>query len=115
MKRQEPMVRKNVKRLARRWTAAYHSVRRMLWVQSLPCAVCGDVPSDNAHIGGGGMGIKGPYQSIVPLCGNRVEAEGCHNELHRVGLASFEAKYHLVLSSVAVNVQAQWEAMNGTP
>ena len=46
----------------------YGPPARRAWVKSLPCIVCGHVPSENAHTENGGMGRKADYDTIAPMC-----------------------------------------------
>lgn len=64
----------------------YGSWDRVIWVKARPCAACGVVGySENAHVGRrSGMGRKGPYTDIAPLCGPRPDPwptmwMGCHD------------------------------------
>jgi len=93
----------NAPRKRRRFVAAYHSPERVTFVQSLPCRNCAETPSENAHVGGGGMGIKGPYTAIVPLCGS------CHRQLHTIGRDSFEAMTELDLDHEAALTEKWWQ------
>lgn len=96
----------NALRKRRRFVAAYHSPERVAFVQALPCRNCAETPSDNAHTENGGMGLKGPYTSIVPLCGR------CHRQLHTMGRESFEAMTELDLSHEAALTEKWWQTHN---
>ena len=74
--------RRNKARHDREWARAYHSVARVKFVESLPCLVCGLVPSVCAHVGrkGAGASRKADYDQTVPLC------ETHHQELHDHGV-----------------------------
>ncbi len=53
------------------------------WLRTKECAWCGKPgPSEAAHMGGGGRGIKGSDALAIPLCGPR----GCHAYSHRHGV-----------------------------
>lgn len=69
-KSRRPLNKSNPVRRAREFARAYGSKTRVAFVKTLACVVCGTAPSDNAHIHGGksGMGRKGPYTDIIPLC-----------------------------------------------
>jgi hypothetical protein len=73
---------RNAKRHGREWTRAYHSSARVAFVQSLPCLICGIVPSVCAHVGrkGAGASRKADYDQTVPLC------QAHHDELHDHGV-----------------------------
>jgi len=60
----------------------YGSEARREFVSRLPCCICGEGPSENHHTHNGGKGRKGPYTSIVPLCGS------CHRRYHTIGKLS---------------------------
>ena len=66
----KPIPRKNKKRADANYARAYHSKVRVEFIKALQCAACWRTPSDNAHIHGSksGMGRKGPYTDIIPLC-----------------------------------------------
>jgi len=40
----------------------------MLWIKTLPCAVCGWMGSEAAHTGPRGLGQKSPDEQCIPLC-----------------------------------------------
>lgn len=81
----------------------YHSAERAEWISAHPCIACGKLPTENSHIRGGGMGRKGDYRFIVPKC------KGHHQEYHRIGAKSFEAKYGVDLLILAALYQEAWE------
>ena len=90
----------------------YHSDTRRRWVAELPCLVCSMTPCENAHTRNDGMGRKGPYTTIVPLCGAH------HRESHAIGVRSFEAKYTRpligrTLESWAETVERAWQLREG--
>lgn len=62
----------------------------------MPCAVCGRVPSENAHTKSRATG--GTYQDIIPLCHKH------HRESHDIGLTTFATKYNLDLVALAKRV-----------
>lgn len=95
---------RNPARKKREWTRAYGSPERVAWVRAMPCTVCRDTPSENAHTASGGTGRKADADTIVPLCAR------CHGELHRAGRASFEACYGINLAERATQLDAQWRA-----
>jgi hypothetical protein len=90
----------------------YHSDDRRRWVAELPCLVCSMTPCENAHTRNDGMGRKGPYITIVPLC-------ACHHrESHAIGVKSFEQKYTQplcgrTLESWAETVESAWQLVEG--
>ena len=74
LKTRKPIPKKNKKRADANYARAYGSKARVAFIKTLACGVCGTTPSDNAHIHGSksGMGRKGPYTDIIPLC------QSCH-------------------------------------
>lgn len=75
-KRRRGVRRVNPQRKASRFAETYHSVGRVAWVKTLPCAAClafGELAGcagriENAHVGGNdGASRKGPYWEIAPL------------------------------------------------
>jgi hypothetical protein len=50
------------------------------WVKSLDCCLCGAPADDPHHLIGvgnmGGMGMKAPDITAIPVC------RGCHNSIH---------------------------------
>lgn len=84
--------RKNRQRQAREWPRAYGSKARVKFVSRLPCAACGyagRVPRDCAHTVTDGMGRKGHYTTIIPLCNVQALNDGgalnCHGRQHSMG------------------------------
>lgn len=89
----------------RKWEAAYGSEGRVQFIKRLPCAWCATTERDrhNAHLPtGAGMGQKGPYTAIVPMCWQ------CHDKLDgrarpRPTESEMETFWH-----IAAQVQADW-------
>ena len=76
-----PVKRVNAARKAREFARTYGSKERVAFVKSLPCAICSVIGySENAHVHGkSGLGRKGDYITILPLCRpNNVSPSGCH-------------------------------------
>lgn len=111
-KARKPVKAVNRKRRDREFERAYHSVERVEFVKSLPCRACNGAGSENAHTkdSEAGMGRKGSYRSIVPLCGG---LSGCHRALHRIGQASFERQTGLDLAAEAALTEKWWVAHKG--
>lgn len=79
----------NRPRRASTFARCYGSKARVAWVRGLPCAACGVLgASQNAHVlGPDGMGRKGGYAGIAPLCGPRGTDEGCHRRFDTAKIA----------------------------
>ncbi len=84
------------------WLRAYGSQDRVEFIQRLPSVVSGKSPCVNAHVRTGGTGRKADAVWIVPL--TSVE----HDELHRIGMSSFEGKHGVNLRALAVQTQEWW-------
>jgi len=95
--------RRNVKRHSANWLRAYGSPERVEWVTWQPSVVSGYVPCDNAHVRSGGKSRKADACWIVPLLPDE------HDELHKIGKASFEAKYDLDLDALAGVIEMAWK------
>lgn len=78
--------RKTRTRKASEFARVYGSRERAAWVAAQPCIICGLSPvdgCDNAHTPTrSGMGKKGPYTAIIPLCRH------CHTRQHMQGWAA---------------------------
>ena len=84
--------------------------RRYLdWLRTQRCLICGVTPSDPAHIGTSGTGIKSPDNHVIPLCHRH------HAESHSVGigmLMRMEAPaliMSLALKALAEKMHAEWQ------
>jgi hypothetical protein len=89
------------------WERKYHSLERVMFVNTLPCIACGLEESQNAHTRTGGMGRKSDYTTIVPLCDD-------HHREHHAGAKSFAARYKLDLAREALVTEAKWLAFSAT-
>ena len=93
----------------------YGGPEYLAFIQSKPCCACPDFyPCEAAHTTTGGMGRKANAAWLVPLCkqwpvpdGLR---EGCHRELHRIGIKSFEAKHNVNLKEIAAKLYAEFQS-----
>jgi hypothetical protein len=75
--RKTPMVKRNRKRKAKRFVSDFGGAEYVAFIKSLPCAICGVQGfSEAAHVRSRGAG--GKADSLVPLCGTRINAFGCH-------------------------------------
>jgi predicted HNH restriction endonuclease len=63
----------------------------MALAAELPCQACGKASEQLHHPRslalGCGMGLKAPHTAVIPLCFR------CHEEFHRLGRRTWEAKY----------------------
>ncbi len=97
----------------------FGSVERVEWVHEEPCVVCGYAgpkPRDNHHTKGDGTSRKGPYESIVPLCKSRWNANlgmvvpGCHTLVHSEGVDTFRERRGITKewAELAAETQSRW-------
>lgn len=82
---------------------AYGGPERLAWIQRQPCVISGAHPCVAAHVKSGGMGRKADARWTVPLLSR------LHDELHRHGQKTFEAKYGVDLMFWAQIIDARWE------
>ncbi len=100
--RKSGVKRVNVARRVQEFARAYGSKERVAFVKARRCAYCTFAPpSENAHLPSQhGMGRKGPYTDIIPLC------RTCHVALDAHRLDSLLP----VLRLVAETIETDWQA-----
>jgi hypothetical protein len=102
------MKKVNPKRKAAEMVRAYGSPVRREWIRARPCSVwgCTNRPSENAHVSPenepSGMGRKGDYQYVIPLCRHH------HEQYHRMGQRTFNDEHRMDVALVAVYTQGLW-------
>jgi len=87
-------------------TERLRSPRHKAWIRTLPCSVpyCRSRDIEAHHVReGAGTAIKPSDSSCTPLCFLH------HQEGHRVGWRTFEARYQLDLSAIAARLWAESE------
>lgn len=109
-----PMPRSRLKKHARPKETTlriYGTPAHRAWMKAQPCAICGRVPSDAAHITNGGIGRKADAALTVPLCADVVAAgySGHHSE-YDGGKRSFVAKYGVDMRALAAATDDAWRA-----
>jgi hypothetical protein len=77
----------------------------LAWIHALPSVASGRGPCEAAHLGTGGTGRKGDWDTIVPL----TRHEHRH-ELHQRGLSFVETKYGISLAHKLAETRAAWQA-----
>jgi hypothetical protein len=101
----------NPSRREKSFARCYGSRARVAWVKSQPCAWCvlrGLVrisrPSDNAHSeGGGGMGRKADYTTVLPMCRR-------HHEQYDQHRAPFDRPIpRAAIKILAERTEAAWQ------
>lgn len=100
--RRKPMKKRNEARRARLFTEQFGSTAFVKWVRMQSCVVpgCGAWPAEAAHVTSRGAG--GTAEDIVPLCSWH------HNEQHRSGIDTFQAKHKVDLKALAEWTQTRW-------
>lgn len=76
-------------RNATKFIENFGSTDRVLAIKLTPCLICGQLPSENAHVVPRSRGGKAKH--IVPLCKKH------HTELDMMGRSNFESKYNVDL------------------
>lgn len=109
MKRSRPLRKSRLKAVGKqrpaKWAKAYGSEARVRFVKSLPCAWCATTRTErhNAHLPTkSGMGRKGPYTAIVPMCAV------CHDRLDGRAYPRPTAQELETFWNIAEQVQADW-------
>lgn len=94
------------------WAEQYHSDERVRFVQELPCSACGvRGHSENAHVGRrSGIGRKGHYTEIAPLCRRRYGAHGCHPMLHDAPHIFVQRFPEFNAEDIAAETERKWAA-----
>ena len=97
-KSRRPINKTNPVRRAREYARAYGSKARVKFVKALGCFQCGAAVAENAHLHGSksGMGRKGPYTDIVPLC------RTCHTRYDAYTLMPNEAQLRVTADLVEI-------------
>ena len=81
--------------------------RYLAWIRTLPCSVCGAVPSEAAHTGGdGGMKLKASDYSAVPLCADHHTAAA--DSYHALGKAGFEIRHNVEFAKLVKRLNSLW-------
>lgn len=124
-KRTSPVKKRNGSRQRREKPRVNGSEAFNNWFYDQPCAICGWKPDgweyvEKCHAKTGGMGRKADWTLTFPGCPPRVNyraakasdmsIEGCHREMHRIGVKSFEAKHGVNLLELAAQTQARWQS-----
>lgn len=124
-KRKAPPAKRNAKRAKANHERAYGDYAK--WIRTLPCVACGVVGhSEAAHTASGGKGRKADASTLAPLCGPHTARvyclwdgigkamliEGCHRQSHRIGIQTFEAKYHVDLKAIAAQLWADYSRVS---
>ena len=80
--RKTALAKSNPERRAERFETQYGGSEYVEYLHSLGCAICGVTGwTEAAHTETGGMGMKAPANTLVPLCGDRTGTTGCHRLL----------------------------------
>ena len=105
IKTRKPIKKVNTVRKAREFARAYHSRARVLFVQNIGCAVCGQGPCHNAHTKSkSGMGRKGDYNTIAALCAS------CHVKYDTGSSTPFQV---LMIERDPQEIEAAWQQVAG--
>lgn len=107
MRRRKRIRARNPERAERLFERNYLSEEFVTWIHSLACVVSGSGGSSwdpivAAHVRSKGAG--GRWSDIVPML------RSLHDELHQIGVRSFEKKYEVDLQLAAAAVVQRWKA-----
>lgn len=91
---------RNPERRERRFRKGFGSEDRAAWVSGQPCIVCGERPSENAHVKSRGAG--GTKEDVVPMCRYH------HQQQHDIGVQSFSELHHIDLTRAARETHQRW-------
>jgi hypothetical protein len=73
-------------------------------IKAFPCIICARVPSENAHIVGGGTSRKADADQIVPLC--HAHHQSGNDSLHKLQPRAFETYHGVNLAMYAAETDA---------
>jgi hypothetical protein len=80
-----------------------------MFVASKPCVICGQ-KTQAAHTKNGGMRLKGPDWTCVPLCPmHHSQRDGRIPMPGKISHRLFEVFYRVDLSAVAERIYQEWE------
>lgn len=85
----------------------------MMWVKTLPCAVCGRRGSEACHTGPRGLGQKSPDEQCIPLCPDHHRHR--RDALDVAGPRNFEAIHGIDIKELVVRLNKAWGLLHGTP
>jgi hypothetical protein len=85
----------------------------MLWIKTLPCAVCGRNNSEAAHTGPRGLGQKAPDEQCIPLCPDHHRHR--RDALDVAGPRRFQEIHGIDIKALVVRLQAAWQLLQDNP
>lgn len=105
----KPKRRRSRQRLREEYARKYGSEERVRKIKAMPCAVpsCNRTPCDNAHTANEGMGRKGSWRTIVPLCSAQPDGFPGHHYIRDSILGSnelFKIEYKVDLENLAAHL-----------
>ena len=100
-----PRSRKNKKRP--------RNIPYMLWVKTLPCAVCGRNGAEAAHTGRRGLGQKAPDEQCIPLCPRH--HRDYPDALDIAGPRRFQEMHGIDIAALVVRLQGAWKLLQDNP
>lgn len=85
----------------------------MLWVKTLPCAVCGRNNSEAAHTGRRGLGQKAPDEQTIPLCPRH--HRDYKDALDVAGPVRFQQIHGIDIKALVGRLQGAWALVQANP
>ena len=100
-----PRSKKNRKRL--------RNIPYMLWIKTLPCAVCGRNGAEAAHTGRRGLGQKAPDEQCIPLCPDHHRHR--RDALDVAGPRRFQEIHGIDIMALVERLQNAWNLLQNNP
>lgn len=85
----------------------------MLWIKTLPCAVCGRNNSEACHTGRRGLGQKAPDEQCIPLCPDHHRHQ--RDALDVAGPRRFQEMHGIDIQQLVARLQNAWQLLMDNP
>ena len=85
----------------------------MLWIKTLPCAVCGRNGAEAAHTGRRGLGQKAPDEQCIPLCPDHHRHR--RDALDVAGPRRFQEIHGIDIMALVERLQNAWNLLQNNP
>ena len=85
----------------------------MIWIKTLPCAVCGRNGAEAAHTGRRGLGQKAPDEQCIPLCADHHRHR--RDALDVAGPRRFEEIHGIDIKALVLRLQGARKLLQDNP
>lgn len=85
----------------------------MLWIKTLPCAICGRNGAEAAHTGARGLGQKAPDEQCIPLCPDHHRHR--RDALDVAGPRRFQEMHGIDIKALVMRLQGAWKLLQDNP